>query len=184
MSRSGLFLKETLRRPGEVVALAPSSRAVARRMTAGLERVSGPIIEIGPGTGSFTREILARGVPPSRLTLMEINIQFCASLKTQFPGVRVVNRPAQDIHALGLHNVGAVISGVPVLARPKIQRDVVGRALDVMAKDGIFVQITYSLRAPISTAMQAELGIRADYRGMVLANLPPAHVYVFRRIQH
>lgn len=184
MTNAALFIRETLRRPGEVVAIAPSSRAVARKMTHGLEHVNGPVVEIGPGTGSFTREILARGVSPERLTLMEINDEFCGALAKSFPGVRVENRPAQDIRDLGLRNLGAVISGVPVLARPTIQREVVGRALDVMAPDGIFVQITYAPRAPISPAMQAELGIRAEHRGMVLANLPPAHVFVFHRIQH
>ena len=74
-----------------------------------------------------------------------------------------------------------MISGVLVLARPTIQREVVGHALNVMAKDGQFVQITYSPEAPISPAMQAELGVVAKKRGTVWANLPPARVFEFRR---
>lgn len=179
-----VFLSEMFRRPGEVVAIAPSSRAVARKMTEGLERVAGPVIEIGPGTGAITRAILARGVAPARLTLFETNPRFCTALRQKFPGVSVLNRPAQDIRDSGLRGVGAVISGVPVLARPQIQREVVGRALDVMAPGGIFVQITYSPAAPISPQMQAELGVRAQRRGVVLANLPPAHVFVFSRTRH
>jgi len=77
-----------------------------------------------------------------------------------------------------------VISGVPVLARPKIQREVVGRAFEVMAPDGFLVQITYSPKAPIAPEMQRELGVHASKRGTVWANLPPARVFVFRRIQH
>lgn len=184
MSNVALFLKETFRKPGEVVAIAPSSQAVGRKMTRGLENVRGPVVEIGPGTGSFTREILARGVHPSRLTLLETNENFCAILRERFPGVRVLNRPAQDIQKIGLTGIGAVVSGVPVLARPQIQREVVGRALDVMAPSGWFSQITYSPRAPIGSAMQAELGVTATYRGMVWANLPPAHVWAFQRAQH
>ncbi len=180
----GLFFGELLRHPGEVVAIAPSSAAVARRMTAGLERVQGPVVEIGPGTGSFTRAILARGVAPENLTLLETNARFCAALQEKFPGVRVLNRPAQDIGEIGLSGIGAVISGVPVLARPTIQREVVGRAFEVMAPEGFFAQITYSPNAPISPEMQRELGIRAEKRGTVWANLPPARVFVFRRMQH
>ncbi|MDF0602033.1 methyltransferase type 12 [Psychromarinibacter sp. C21-152] len=179
-----VFLSEMFRNPKEVVAIAPSSAAVARRMTEGLERVSGPVVELGPGTGSFTRAILDRGVAPERLTLLETNERFCATLATRFPGVTVLNRPAQEIRATGLTGVGAVISGVPVLARPQIQREVVGRALEVMAPDGIFVQITYSPTAPISPEMQARLGIKGRWRGVVLANLPPAHVFVFSRRPH
>ena len=179
-----VFLSEMFRRPGEVVAIAPSSGAVAKKMTEGLEHVTGPVVEIGPGTGSITRAILGRGVAPSRLTLFETNPRFCDTLRQKFAGVTVLNRPAQEIRDSGLRNIGAVISGVPVLARPQIQREVVGRALDVMAPGGMFVQITYSPTAPISPQMQAELGIVGHRRGIVLANLPPAHVFVFTRLRH
>jgi len=179
-----VFLGQMMRRPTQVVAIAPSSAAVARRMTDGLERVKGPIVEIGPGTGSFTRAILDRGIAPERLTLMEMNPVFCETLRQKFPGVTVLNRPAQEIEHIGLTGIGAVISGVPVLARPQIQRNVVGRALRVMAHDGEFVQITYSPGAPIPSEMQAELGVSVEKRATVWANLPPARVFVFRRIQH
>lgn len=179
-----IFIGEMMRRPTEVVAIAPSSAAVARRMTDGLEDVKGPIVEIGPGTGSFTKAILERGVAPERLTLMEMNPRFCETLREKFPGVTVLNRPAQEIEKIGLRDIGAVISGVPVLARPQIQRDVVGRAFRVMAKDGFFTQITYSSNAPISSDMQAELGLRAEKRATVWANLPPARVFSFYRAGH
>ena len=180
----GLFLGEVLRHPAEVVAIAPSSAAVARRMTDGLDGITGPVVEIGPGTGSFTRAILARGVAPEQLTLMETNARFCDSLERQFPGVRVLNRPAQEIDQIGLERISAVISGVPVLARPTIQREVVGRAFNVMAPEGFFSQITYSPNAPIAPPMQRELGLRAEKRATVWVNLPPARVFVFHRIHH
>ncbi len=179
-----IFIGEMMRRPTEVVAIAPSSAAVARRMTDGVEQVEGPIVEIGPGTGSFTKAILERGVAPERLTLMEMNPRFCETLRAKFPGVTVLNRPAQEIERIGLRDIGAVISGVPVLARPQIQRDVVGRAFRVMANDGFFTQITYSSSAPISPDMQAELGLRAEKRATVWANLPPARVFSFYRSGH
>lgn len=179
-----LFLGEMLRRPRQVVAVAPSSNAVARKMTRGVEDVAGPIVEIGPGTGSFTKMLIKRGVAPERLTLLETNERFCEALAKKFPGVTVMNRPAQDIRDIGLRRIGAVISGVPVLARPQIQREVVGRAFDVMAPNGFFTQITYAPQAPISADMQIELGIYARHRGMVWTNLPPAHVFEFRRQNH
>lgn len=180
----GLFIGELLRRPAEVVAIAPSSAAVARRMTDGLEGLEGPVVEIGPGTGSFTKAILQRGIAPGQLTLLETNDRFCDALRERFPGVRVLNRPAQDIGEIGLDGIAAVISGVPVLARPQIQREVVGRAFAVMSREGFLTQITYSPNAPISVQMQRELGVSAIDRGTIWANLPPAHVFEFRRRQH
>ena len=81
----GLFFGEMLRHPTEVSALLPSSEAVAWKMTEGLSRVTGPVVEIGAGTGSFTRAILARGVAPENLTLMEMNARFCEILREKFP---------------------------------------------------------------------------------------------------
>lgn len=176
-----VFLGEMMRRPKEVSAIAPSSAGVARKMTEGVEAVTGPIVEIGPGTGSFTRAILERGIAPERLILMELNPRFCEELRRKFPGVRVLNQPAQEIERIGVKDLGCVISGVPVLARPQIQREVVGNAFRVMAPDGVFVQITYSPNAPIPPEVQAEMGLTARKRGTVWANLPPARVFEFRR---
>ncbi|MGI3171516.1 class I SAM-dependent methyltransferase [Pseudooceanicola sp. C21-150M6] len=176
-----VFLGEMMRRPAEVSAIAPSSAAVARKMTEGVENVTGPIVEIGPGTGSFTKVILQRGIAPERLILMELNPRFCDELRRKFPGVTVLNQPAQEIEHIGVSGLGCVISGVPVLARPQIQREVVGNAFKVMAPDGVFVQITYSPNAPIPEDVQASMGITATKRGTVWANLPPARVFEFRR---
>ncbi|PJE29275.1 methyltransferase type 12 [Pseudooceanicola marinus] len=175
-----VFLGQMMRKPKEVSAIAPSSAAVARMMTDGVETVEGPILEIGPGTGSFTKVLLERGIAPERLILMELNARFCEELRQRFPGVRVLNQPAQQIGSIGVENLGCVISGVPVLARPQIQREVVGNAFKVMAPDGVFVQITYSPNAPIPEDVQAEMGITARKRGTVWANLPPARVFEFR----
>lgn len=183
-SEIGIFLGEVLRKPTEVVAIAPSSGAVARRMTEGLEGMTGPVVEIGPGTGSFTKAILERGIAPEQLTLLETNARFCETLSKRFPGVRVLNSPAQEIAEIGLTGIAAVISGVPVLARPRLQREVVGRAFAVMTENGFFTQVTYSPNAPIGPAMQRELGVTATRRGVVWANLPPARVFEFRRRRH
>ncbi|SFI74005.1 class I SAM-dependent methyltransferase [Celeribacter neptunius] len=176
-----VFLGEMIRNPDEVRAIAPSSAATARLMTEGVETVPGPIVEIGPGTGAFTKAILARGINPERLTLLELNPRFCADLRAKFPGVTVLNRSAEEIRDIGLEAVGAVISGVPVLARPDLQRAVVGRAFEVMAPEGFFTQITYANTSPVTPEMQRELGLSSRKRGSVWANLPPARVFQYHR---
>lgn len=176
-----VFLGEMIRNPDEVRAVAPSSNATAKIMTEGVETTTGPIVEIGPGTGAFTKAILARGVAPERMTLLELNPRFCEELREKFPGVTVLNRSAEDIREIGLSNVSAVISGVPVLARPELQRAVVGHAFDVIAQDGFFTQITYANSSPVTPDMQAELGISSVKRGTIWANLPPARVFEYRR---
>ncbi len=176
-----VFLGEMIRNPGTVRAIAPSSPGAARLMTEGLEAVTAPIVEIGPGTGAFTKAILERGIAPNRLTLLELNPRFCEELRDKFPGVRVLNQSAETISRIGLVQVGAVVSGVPVLAKPALQRAIVGRAFEVLAPGGFFTQITYATSSPVSPALQAELGISAVKRGTVWANLPPARIFEYRR---
>jgi len=91
-----LFRRRLLRNPRQISAIAPSSRALARAMTLGLGPRGGPVVEFGPGTGRFTEAILARGVPPERVTLFELDEEFVDYLRGRFPGVTVHNRPAQD----------------------------------------------------------------------------------------
>jgi phosphatidylethanolamine/phosphatidyl-N-methylethanolamine N-methyltransferase len=71
-----LFWRSWLRNPSRVGAIAPSGRALARLMTARITAADWPVIELGPGTGTFTRALLARGVPEHRLALVEADPAF------------------------------------------------------------------------------------------------------------
>lgn len=177
-----MFFGELVRDPEGVAALAPSSAAAADLMATGLECVTGPVVELGPGTGSFTRAILARGVAPERLTLLETSPRFCEELRARFPGVRVLNRPAEELDRIGLENVGAVVCGVPVLSRPAMQRGILGAAFRVMRRGGFLNQITYVPVPPVPAAMRRELGLDVVRVGMTVANFPPAHIFRFHRL--
>ncbi len=72
-------------------AIAPSGRALARRMVAHVDpSADDPILELGPGTGVVTRALLERGVPAERIIAVEYNPEFCQILGSRYPGVRVV----------------------------------------------------------------------------------------------
>lgn len=176
-----LFIGEMIRRPNEVGAVAPSSAKTAQWMCEGLAQVEGPIVEIGPGTGSFTRAILDHGIAPERLTLLEMGPRFCDTLGEKFPGVQVLNRPGQDIDKIGLNNIGAVISGVPMLARPDLQRGVLEPAFRVLAPGASFTQFTYSIRTPFGDDLLSDLGLQSRKLATVWANLPPATIYRISR---
>ncbi|HQY44759.1 MAG TPA: rRNA adenine N-6-methyltransferase family protein, partial [Paracoccaceae bacterium] len=131
-SASALFFRRLLTNPRQVSALAPSSRFLARAMTAGLGPESGPVVEFGPGTGSLTRAILDRGVRPEHLTLFELDPEFVRLLRARFKGVRVLLAPADraaDHVAPG--TAGAVISGLPLLSMPHaVRRAIMGAAFN------------------------------------------------------
>lgn len=177
-----LFLSQLVRRPHQVVALAPSSTALADAMAATLSPQTGRIVELGAGTGKITRSILARGVDPRDLALFEMNPEFTRHLRTGFPGVTVHEAGAQTIAAHCAPGVGAVISGLPLLSMPEaVQRAIVGGAFEVLRRDGRFVQFTYGPRAPLAEAVRHYLGLTAMRGPMVWGNLPPARVWHFHR---
>lgn len=183
MSDLSLFLGQLIRRPTEIRAIAPTARAAAREMTRVVTPDMGAVAEIGAGTGTITRAILARGLPPERLELYELNAAFCGRLRAAFPGVTVHNRPAQDMVNVGCDQLDAVISGVPTLPMPdEMQHAILGAALRMLKPGAPFVQITYGTRPPISARVRADLGLSHTHSRRIWANLPPARVYVFRQI--
>jgi phosphatidylethanolamine/phosphatidyl-N-methylethanolamine N-methyltransferase len=173
-----LFTREMLRHPTQVMALAPSSNSLAVAMTDGIGPQTGPVIELGPGTGSMTRLLLARGVRADDITLIEMNPVFADDLRSRYPGVRVECCPAQHIGMLGLQDVGATVSGLPLLSMSAAdQRAIVGGAFAAMRPAGVFVQFTYGPQPPVSPRVAAALGLIGLRGPFVLGNLPPARVY-------
>lgn len=184
MSDLTLFLSQFIRRPFEIRAIAPTGRATAREMARPVTADMEAVAEIGAGTGTITQAILARGLPPERLELYELNAAFCDRLETLFPASTVHNLPAQEMVNVGQRNLDAVISGVPTLPMPDaLQAAIVGAALSMMKPGAPFVQITYGPVPPLSENVRAQFGLEYTKSRRIWANLPPAQVYTFRQKQ-
>jgi phosphatidylethanolamine/phosphatidyl-N-methylethanolamine N-methyltransferase len=85
------------------------------------------VLELGAGTGVVSRALLAGGVPPERLTVLEIVPDMAENLRARLPGVEVVEGDARalpDLIPRGRHGrIGTVICGIPmVLLRLAEQR--------------------------------------------------------------
>jgi phosphatidylethanolamine/phosphatidyl-N-methylethanolamine N-methyltransferase len=171
-----------LRRPGRVGAVAPSSGALAKTMTRELSPDAGSVVELGGGTGMITNAILARGVAPEHLVVLETNPIFANLLRERFPAAQVLELDAQRIAEVPLEDVGTVISGLPMLAIPTpVQRRIVEGAFQLMRPGGVFVQFTYGWRAPIDREIRESLGLTWTVSHWVWRNVPPARVYRFRQ---
>lgn len=182
LHETGFFLRQLLRNPREVSAIAPSSPQLARAMTEGLGPDSGPVVEFGPGTGRMTRSILERGVAPEDLTLFEMNPEFIGFLRKRYPGVKVVHGSAADVAAHVAPGVGRVVSSLPLLSIPDpVVRDILAGAFAVLRPGAGMVQFTYGAVPPVSTEMLADQGLVASAGRPVWFNLPPARVYHFTR---
>ncbi len=179
---TALFFRRLLTNPRQVSAIAPSSRFLARAMTASLGPDTGPVAEFGPGTGSLTQAILARGVRPKDLTLFELDPEFVTILRQRFPGVRVLLAPADKAADHVAPGVGAVISGLPLLSMPPaVRAAIVGAAFDVLRPGAPYIQFTYGPKPSAPPEIAADLGLPVRQTAHVWANLPPARVHHFWR---
>lgn len=182
-SELALFVGQLLRNPREVSAVVPSSRALAAAMARDLGPATGRVVEFGPGTGKITQAILDSGVAPENLTLYEMNPAFCRALEARFPGVRVVNAPAQAAteEAPG---VGAVVSGLPLLSIPRdVQHGILAAAFAVLRPGAPYVQFTYGAKPPVNDGVRTSLCLQVRPLARVWHNLPPARVYHYTRVE-
>ncbi len=185
-----VFLRAWLRDPRQIGAVAPSGPALARLITSRIDHLDGPVIELGPGTGVFTRALLKRGVPQHRLALIEADPEFAGKLSRRYPGLRVLRMDAAQLGQTGQlfddeNGASAVVSGLPMLSlAPEQVKAIVHGAFDRQLRhDGVFYQFTYGLRCPLRPALLDQLGLEAHLIGRTWRNLPPASVFRISRRQ-
>lgn len=179
-----IFLREWIGNPLKTGAVSPSGRWLARAMAAEVDPTSdGPVIELGPGTGVFTKALIDRGIAPERLVLIEYSSDFCGLLAKRFPGVRIVNGDAYalpgHLAALGISNAAAVVTGLPLLSRPVGRRiEMVEACVGAGAPGMPVVQFTYAMQPPVPP-QPGKFNVRRGRR--VLFNLPPATTWIYSR---
>ena len=179
-----LFVRGWVADPRAVGAVAPSGRHLAKLMTRSIEPDS-TVLELGPGTGTFTRAILARGVAPERFAAIELNASFARRLKRDYPQATVVCGDAGSAHA-GLEplrgGVDVIVSGLPLVLFGREQRlRLLRQSFAMLKPGGTFFQFTYGGRCPVVRAELEELCLEAKRIGTTLLNIPPAFVYRLNR---
>jgi phosphatidylethanolamine/phosphatidyl-N-methylethanolamine N-methyltransferase len=178
------FIRSWIERPLAIGAVTPSGRPLARTMARYVEPAqSGPVIELGPGTGPVTEALVEQGIDPARLVLVEFNPTFCQLLRVRFPTATVVQGDAYALRrtlASALrHPAAAVVSGLPLFTKPlRTRMRLLRDAFALMRPGAPFIQFTYAVIPPIPKALA---GVRAEASERIWMNLPPARVWVYRK---
>src|SRR5437764_9970562 len=165
---NGLFLREFVRSPVRTAAIAPSSRLLAAQMTAPVpERGQPVVVELGPGTGSFTRAVQACLDGRGRHLAIELNPRMAEVLRRRFPGVEVVGADARDLaEVLAERGLVAdvVISGLPWVAFPSGPgTPLLSLVAGSLAAGGVFTQFTYSWTRWTAPARSQVRSLRATF---------------------
>lgn len=192
-----LFFQESLRSMGPTASMFPSSRYLANALTKPIDfRRARTVVELGPGTGAVTNEILKRMRPDAKLFAIDINPAFIDHLRAtcQDPRLVAVRGSATELRSLlAPHDVEAVdavvsslgLTGMDHRTRMFIMRQVGG----CLASHGTMTQYQYSGHFEMA---RLRLGGFNEVRflrrffgevsvGRVILNLPPALVFTCRK---
>jgi phosphatidylethanolamine/phosphatidyl-N-methylethanolamine N-methyltransferase len=179
------FLRGLLLRPKNVGALVPSSPALAKAIAAQVDLTrSGPVLELGPGTGVVTQALIERGVAEERLIAIEYDPEFAALVAKRFPRARVLQGDAFQFSQLLDDSVdqpyAAIISGLPLLNFPtETRRDLIESALERLQPGAPYVQFSYGTKPSIPPTDRYTVRRAAT----IWMNLPPARIWVYRSMR-
>jgi phosphatidylethanolamine/phosphatidyl-N-methylethanolamine N-methyltransferase len=183
-----LFLRGWSRAPAAVGGPFASSVWTARRLAQVTVEAaspgSGPILELGPGTGAVTEALIETGCPVDQIVVVERDAELCRSLDRRFPGLQVLHGNALDLaDTLGrarIPVVRVVLSGLPMRVVPP---PVAGRcylqAFQLMPPRGAIIQYTYGLRPPVDPN-EAGPRLHATFVGREWRNMPPMGIWRYR----
>jgi phospholipid N-methyltransferase len=176
------FLNKFLQSPQTVGSITPSSRFLAKSMMKYVDWENArSIVELGAGTGIFTRYINELKHPDSQVVVFERDQEMRKKLEAMYPTLDYHSN-AKDIHSviklMGLQEVDCVLSGLPFANFPEeVRDDIMEGILRSLKPGGLFIAFQYSL----------QMKKRLDYYfndtdiTFVLLNFPPAFVYCCKK---
>ena len=183
--RLALFAANFIRHPNAVGSIFPSSPFVVRRALARVPWTDCEVVvEYGPGTGQFTREILQRMRPDSTLLSIDINDTFVRFLRATNNDrrLRVIEGSAIDIRIilerLGCTKVDCVIAGIPFRPLPaETRRKIVLETHRALVDGG--TMLVYQVSAAVLPHLRSVF--RSVDREFEPLNLLPTHLFRCRK---
>lgn len=175
------FFKEFLNQPQHIGAVCPSSKYVAyavRKMLPAQQ--TGLVVEIGPGTGAITRELIKYSHKISQLLVVERSKQMAEKLLCSFPHVPLTYGDAFDLPHLLPENqkIMAVVSSMPIVTLEQQSRiDLLKQFRSVIMQGGLYINVSYSF---FSNKEAENCGFDRVKHKYVFRNIPPAHIECFK----
>lgn len=182
------FFESFLRGPASVGAIAPSSPALARAMIVGCNlSTANTVVELGPGTGSFTEQILQGIGRRTKFIAIELDEQHVHRLRRRFPDTDFYHDSAAQLPKyLAKHakqKADVIVSGLPWASIPASDREQIMRAVvESLAPGGVFTTFGYFHTRLLPSAKRFAALLRREFAKverskLVWRNFPPAYVY-------
>jgi phospholipid N-methyltransferase len=171
------FISEAVKNMKSVGALAPSSKYLVSKMLKQIDfskKIT--ILELGPGTGVVTKQILSKITLDSNLVCLELNEQFCAKLEGfKDKNLQVIQGSAEDVATLFKNkSFDYVVSGLPLaIFKKECVNEILEGCVASLKEEGKYIQFQYSLAS--RKTLQRYFS-KVDV-SLAAVNLPPAVVY-------
>ncbi len=186
------FVKAFLRNPVSVGSIVPSTSELARAMMDGISIEGGDaVLELGPGTGAFTRHIHRVLPAGARYLGIDCEARFVELLENRYPDFRFVLGNAEDaprhMSEAGLGPVKLILSSLPFASFVEQVRTAIIDSIDAVMTPGcVFRTFQYAHAYPLPTAVRFRRSMEARFGGyersrIVLPNVPPAFVLTWTR---
>lgn len=181
MSSKKSFIQQYWREKKMVGAISPSSPFLAEKMLENIDfKNSKVLVEIGPGTGVFTKRIIEKMSSDTTLLVFELNIEFYEALQLEIldPRVVFINDSAEKLEFyLTQHSfskVNYIISSLPLSNFPqRITLKLLRTFQRALLDSGKFIQFQYSLKQK----RELEHVFPKVSISFTPLNIPPAFVY-------
>ncbi|MGE4046812.1 MAG: class I SAM-dependent methyltransferase [Acetobacteraceae bacterium] len=179
IAKRAMFFRRWLANPLQVGSVIPSSATLCRRV---VEQVrcapDEAVLELGAGTGVISRALLAAGLSPARLIVVEIVPSMADHLRQILPGVTVIEGDARHVSDLiparWKGRIGALICGIPLVLLPKPEQRRFIDAFEAVAPGRGFLHFSYCVTSPLPARQH---GLRARREAWTPINFPPASVW-------
>ncbi|MGI8494345.1 MAG: class I SAM-dependent methyltransferase [Pyrinomonadaceae bacterium] len=180
------FLQAFLKNPLHVGAITPSSPELALQMIEDIRpNDEDVVLELGVGTGSFTK-LINHIVPDDNSYLgVEISRDFIKSLKKEYPALKFVCGNAVKLQKLheksGLGKVSYIISGIPFVTLPNdVGDEILYEISKFMERGCMFRTFQYAHGYYMPSAVKLRKFMRARYgrarkSQLIMKNVPPAY---------
>jgi phosphatidylethanolamine/phosphatidyl-N-methylethanolamine N-methyltransferase len=178
-----IFLKQLIKSAKHTGAIAPSSSFLARKMVSRSKiKNAKTIIELGPGTGAITKEILKKMPKGAALWTFEINQEFVVHLQKKYPKANHIQANISSLEKLveknNIGRIDSIISGIPFVSLDKKDCEkIFSEISSIMNETTNLVLFTYSTTKFKSFFSWFEK-IDVSY---VPINLPPAYVLTLKK---
>lgn len=147
-----MFFNDFITKPRQTGAICASSPRLAQKMVQGIAWFSAQnIVEIGPGTGAFTVEILRKKHKNAPFVAIEINPKMVEILHAKFPKLVIENDNAENLSAIlakhAMDEADVIISGIPWTILPEFSQDTLLAVIqkNLKAESGVFATFMYAL---------------------------------------